>query len=286
MHRTSQAEGSSSLDGRSVLIADDDAIIRHTLTMSCRDAGLRVSTATNGVETLLRVAKERPDLLILDLNLPDATGFTLCERLAADVSLPPLPVIILTAHSDQAAIKRCEDHGTFYVHKGPRAWEQIEFLIQRIFRRCVPADRRSSKHTPLVLLVDDDPVVVKTLAAGLGALNIDSMVAYSGMQALWLALTKQPDIVVTDCHMPMGNGRYLLQRMRNTEATQHISVVMLTGRALSEGERSLLERDLKGQAAGVLFKPLSADELLQELRRHVPLLAEPKAPTPPLPSSS
>ena len=278
MEPGSPAEGKSPLDGRTVLIADDDPTILRSLTARCRQLGLRVDTATDGFETLLRVAKERPDLLILDLNLPDVTGFSLCERLAADLNLPPLPVIILTAQSDRAAIKRCEDLGTFYVHKGPHAWEEIEFRIARIFQHAIHRDRPRSRQGPLVLLVDDDPVVVKMLATTLGSVNIESIVAYNGMQGLWLALTKQPDIIVTDYHMPMGSGRYLLQRIKSTPATRHIPVVLFTGRALSERERDLFEQDLKGQAAGFIVKPFGIDALLKELRRHVPL-PDLKSPT-------
>jgi CheY-like chemotaxis protein len=214
----------------------------------------------------------------LDLNLPDVTGFSLCQRLAADLSLPPLPVIILTAQSDRAAIKRCEELGTFYVHKGPHAWEELEFRIERIFQRGMPPNRRRSNQGPLVLLVDDDPVVGKMLATALGSVDVESIVAYNGMQGLWLALTKQPDIIVTDYHMPMGSGRYLLQRIKNTPATQHIPVILFTGRALSERECKLFEQDLKGQAAGFLVKPFGLNALLQELRRLV-VLPDLKIPT-------
>jgi CheY-like chemotaxis protein len=278
MEPGSPAEGRSLLGGRTVLIADDDPTILRFLTARCRQLGLRVDTASDGFETLLRVAKERPDLLILDLNLPDVSGFSLCERLAADLSLPPLPVIILTAQSDRVAIKRCEDLGTFYIHKGPHAWEEIEFRIARIFQQGGQPNQRRAKQGPLVLLVDDDPVVGKMLATALGSVNIESMVAYNGMQGLWLALTKQPDIVITDYHMPMGSGRYLLQRIKNTPSTQHIPVILFTGRTLSERERKLFEQDLKGQAAGFLVKPFGLDALLQELRRHV-VLPDLKLPT-------
>ena len=271
MEPASPAQGKSPLDGRTVLIADDDPFILRSLSARCRQLGFRVDTASHGFETLLRVAKERPDLLILDLNLPDVTGFSLCERLAKDLNLPPLPTIILTAQSDRAAVKRCEDLGTFYVHKGPHAWEEIEFRIARIFQQGMQPNQRRSKEGPLVLLVGDDPVVVKTLATALATVKIESIVAFNGMQGLWLALSKQPDIIVTDYHMPMGSGRYLLQRIRSTPAAQHIPVIIFTGRTLAGRERNLFEQDLKGQATGFLVKPFGLNALLQELRRHVVL---------------
>lgn len=71
----------SSLAGKTVLIADDDPTLLHALDAHCCTLGLRVETASDGLRTLLAVTKGKPDLLILDLNLPDADGFRVVERL-------------------------------------------------------------------------------------------------------------------------------------------------------------------------------------------------------------
>src|SRR3989304_8922795 len=105
------------LAGKTVLIADDDEALLRALDIRCRHLGLRVETATDGLRTLLKVTKEKPDLLILDLNLPDVDRFKAVERLS-DPKFPPLPVIVLTGRSDDAAIQRCEELNVFYVHKG------------------------------------------------------------------------------------------------------------------------------------------------------------------------
>ena len=60
-----------SLAGKTVLISDDSPTILDVLTACCSALGLRVETSSDGLRTLLKVSKEKPDLLILDLNLPD-----------------------------------------------------------------------------------------------------------------------------------------------------------------------------------------------------------------------
>lgn len=124
----------SSLAGKTVLIADDDPTLLQALDAHCCTLGLRVETASDGLRTLLAVTKGKPDLLILDLNLPDADGFRVVERLT-DPKYPPLPVIVLTGRADDASIRRCEDLGVLYVHKGADAWTELQEKIQAVFEQ-------------------------------------------------------------------------------------------------------------------------------------------------------
>lgn len=105
------------LSGKTVLLADDSETTLRAMEFRCRSLGFKVETATDGLRALLKVTKTKPDLLIIDLNLPDVSGFRVVERLT-DPKFPPLPVIVLTAQSDTASIQRCEDLGVLYVHKG------------------------------------------------------------------------------------------------------------------------------------------------------------------------
>lgn len=136
MHTThsalSGAQLRSTFSGKTVLVADDSETMLLALETRCQGLGFRVEKTTHGLQTLLKVAKGNLDLLILDLNLPDTTGFKVIERLT-DPKFPPLPVIILTAQTDADTIKRCEDLGVPYVHKGDNAWTELETAIHRVF---------------------------------------------------------------------------------------------------------------------------------------------------------
>ena len=118
------------LSGKTVLIADDDPTLVRLLAVKCGALGLRVETAGDGLRTLLKVTRDKPDLLILDLTLPDVDGFRVVERLT-DPKFPPLPVIVLTGRSDEAAIRRCDELGVLYVHKD--GWDELEKAIYRVF---------------------------------------------------------------------------------------------------------------------------------------------------------
>ena len=83
-------------------------------------------------------------------------------------------------------------------------------------------------------------------------------------------------MIFTDYHMREGDGHYLLARIKGTPSTQHIPVIVFSGRTLTKGERACLQRDLRGrgEAAAFLTKPINTGALLDELRKHVQLPAQ------------
>jgi DNA-binding response OmpR family regulator len=82
-----------------ILLVDDDALLRRSLTYLLQQEGYRVVTATTGEEALAITRERRPDLVLLDLGLPDLGGVEVCRRLRLQTTVP---VIILTARSAEA----------------------------------------------------------------------------------------------------------------------------------------------------------------------------------------
>jgi len=264
-----------SLEGKTVVIADDDKIILDYLALRCRHLGLRVETASDGLRAVLKVSKERPDLLILDLTLPDVEGFKVVERLA-DPKFPPVPVIILTGRSDDAAKQRCEDLSVYYVHKGSETWADIEPLIYEILisRPVEPkAEAQQPAVMPRVLVVDDNPVILSALTQRLQKYQVNVIQASGGTQGFLLALRNKPDLIITDYNMEEGSGHYLLSRIKSSPSTQHIPVIVYTGTPLSKGEEFAVQRDLlgRGQAVAFVTKANDQTDLMAEIRKHIPL---------------
>jgi AmiR/NasT family two-component response regulator len=87
-----------------VLIADDEAVIRMGLTAMINSLGHRMAgTAANGKDTLEKAKSLRPDLLLLDIKMPEPDGLAIAEILAAEM---PLPIIMLTAYTEKSYIER------------------------------------------------------------------------------------------------------------------------------------------------------------------------------------
>jgi CheY-like chemotaxis protein len=271
-------QGRPTLVGKTILIADDDPTLLRALEARCRALGAKVEAASDGLRTLLKVTKNKPDLLILDLNLPDVDGFRVVERLT-DPKFPPLPVIALTGRSREASMQRCKELGVLYVHKNEDMWNELESTIFKVFLKKSASERLPSTEqahafkTPRILIVDDDPVVLKSMTSTLQMYDLELIHAPNGMQGYWLTLRTQPDLVMTDYNMDQGSGHYLLSRIKSTPSVQHIPVIIFTGQTISDGEQHAIRRDLRGrgQAAAFIAKRMSPSALVNEIARFIPL---------------
>lgn len=265
-----------SLAGKTVVVADDDPTIVEYLELRCRHLGLKVETAYDGLKAVLKVGKVRPDLLILDLNLPDVEGFRVMERLA-DPKFPKVPVIVLTSRSDDEAIKRCKDLNAYYVHKSQETWNDLEPLILELLRAkptgSKPEPSQQPAAVPRILLVDDEVERLRTLTQGLQKYPVEVIHALGGMQGFLAALRCLPDLIVTDYDMEHGGGNYLLARIKSTRSTRHIPVVVYSGTPLERGLEHAIKRDLvgRGQAAGFIPSAPDPARLLVEIRKYVAL---------------
>ena len=86
-----------------ILLVEDDAEIVELLRFNLKKAGFAVGTASEGVEGLKKARSLLPDLILLDLMLPELDGFAVCEILRRDAGTASIPIIILTAMSSQLA---------------------------------------------------------------------------------------------------------------------------------------------------------------------------------------
>jgi len=117
---------------KKILVVEDDLDLVELLTCNLRKAGFSVGTATTGVDGLKQARSIRPDLILLDLMLPEMDGLAVCEILRRDQETAAVPIIILTAMSSQLArFTGLESGADDYMTKpfSPR------ILLERIERR-------------------------------------------------------------------------------------------------------------------------------------------------------
>jgi two-component system KDP operon response regulator KdpE len=119
-----------------LLVVEDDERIRSALIRALRDRGHAVSSAGTALDGLRKAVDERPDLVVLDLGLPDLDGSELLRMLRA---VSAVPVIVATARDDDGSIVQALDNGADdYVLKPFRA-EQLEARIRAVLRRAAGA---------------------------------------------------------------------------------------------------------------------------------------------------
>jgi len=274
------------MQGKTVLIADDDADFLTVLSQRCKALGLKVQVATDGLSALATIVREEPDLLILDLDMPAVGGMGVAQKLLSDPKLKPIPVVFCTGQSDPATIERCKALGAHYVTKGAEAWVNLKAIICRLLAvqdeiaevaSAPPAPDAAappvqpSAARPKVLFVDDDPDMRRVMQIRLRACGVDVYAASTAMQALWIAMKEVPDVIITDYHMPEGSGQYLLGRLKGTPMLKDIPVIMLTGARIGNDRDFALERRFLGEygAAAFLQKPVELDVLLNALSEHI-----------------
>ena len=129
-----------------ILIVDDEPNIRDLLITSLRFAGFQVRAVANGAQTISAVLEEEPDLIVLDVMLPDEDGFLLCRYVSEHVGTP---VILLTAMTDQAdRIAGLEIGADDYVSK-PFDPRELVARIRSVLRRSQPrADEAQQYPAP------------------------------------------------------------------------------------------------------------------------------------------
>lgn len=128
-------------DVAQLLLVEDDATIRVALTRALTERGHAVASATTGMSGLRQALDQRPDLVILDLGLPDVDGAQLLRMLRA---VSQVPVIVATAREADAEVVRLLDEGADdYVVK-PYSAAQLDARIHAVLRRATDGDARES----------------------------------------------------------------------------------------------------------------------------------------------
>lgn len=110
-----------------VLVVDDELHIRHILRLHLESIGIQVLEAETGRAALAAAEREAPDLIILDLGLPDISGATVCQRLKVFPGLGAVPVIILTALGEEG--DACSGAAAFVTK--PFSARDLLALVQR-----------------------------------------------------------------------------------------------------------------------------------------------------------
>lgn len=260
-----------------MLIADDDPAIVRLLADRCVKMGFKVETATNGVQLLVKARRSQPDIVIVDVNMPELDGLSVCTRLL-DPGNKPLEVVVVTGSNDPETAERCQSLGMFYGYKGPDFWNSVEGALAEIYPDLAArigalestAADAGVPQRPRVLLVDDDPDIEKFLATRLSKFGIDTLYAPDAVQGFRVACKEKPTVIITDNFMPDGDAQFLLYRLRSTPLTENIPVFVISARKISDLTEQTLKRSIGGRSGAlqVFTKSFDTQELFKALQHY------------------
>jgi CheY-like chemotaxis protein len=262
--------------GPRMLIADDDPAILRLLADHCARLGFDVDTATNGMQAILKVSRTKPDLVVVDVNMPEVDGLSVCAHIL-DPDRSPVNAIVITGSRNLDTLERCEGFGARYIRKGPGFWDDLEAALAEFHPRMAENIRHCSsvatapaiRKRPSVLLVDDDDSINRYLATRLEKCGLHVQYASDAQQAYRMACKDEPAIIVTDYFMPNGDAEFLMRRLRSTTATEKIPVIVLTGRPLHVTTEQNLKREIRGNpgVAEILRKSENTEPLFSALQK-------------------
>jgi CheY-like chemotaxis protein len=259
-----------------ILIADDDPCVLRAVADRCTRMGFEVETAASGLQALIKASQQQPDILVIDVHMPEVDGLSVLSYLL-DIAKKSLHVMVVTGTPGQEIAERCEGLDACCIHKGRNFWSEFEARLVAIypFRAAAikKAGRQSAKidlrRRPRVLLVDDDISVKKFFFRKFENLGADLLYAADGTRGFWLARREEPTVIVADYCMPNGDAEHLLARLRSVPKTSGIPVIVQSGRRLNDSIKQRLRQEVGGQpgAVRILRKSLEARELFEVLQR-------------------
>ncbi|GLH81277.1 hypothetical protein SSBR45G_61860 [Bradyrhizobium sp. SSBR45G] len=126
-----------------LLIADDDAAVVGLLSYHFARLGFDVDTASDGLQAFLKATRGKPSVLVIDVNMPELDGLSVCGHLL-DADRAPAKVIIITSSSNQHTLQRCERVSTCYVRKGPDFWRDLDAALLGMDPRMTRRIRRTT----------------------------------------------------------------------------------------------------------------------------------------------
>jgi CheY-like chemotaxis protein len=263
---------------KQVLLVEDDEKTQVAVQSLLDKKDIHITIAGNGVTALRELATGRFDCVILDLQLPDMTGFEILQRMekAAKGGETP-PVIIYTARElTEEENARLSRYTASIVIKGARSPERLldEVTLflhsvesslssdqQEMIRMQHDPDRVLQRRT--LLLVDDDLRNTFALSKLLKKHDMNIIIADNGQMALEkLRENSSIDLIIMDIMMPVMDGYETMRAIRQHTSFRELPIIALTARAMPDEQ----QKCIAAGANDYLTKPVNIDRLLTLLR--------------------
>jgi HAMP domain-containing protein/signal transduction histidine kinase/DNA-binding response OmpR family regulator len=262
---------------RRLLVVEDNEIERQSIVELLDNAGVEIATAGSGAEAWDALHAQRFDCIVLDLRLPDISGFELLERIREDSELLDLPIVVFTGKdlSEEDEIRLIQ-MAESVVLKGVQSPERLldeTALFLHLLASELPPNKREmlerlrqsdeALRGRKVLVVDDDVRNIFALTSLLEQHGMQVVSAETGTEAISL-LDHNDDIdaVLMDIMMPEMDGYETMRRIRGNSRHRVLPILALTAKAM-KGDR---EKCLEAGASDYIAKPVNTDELLALLR--------------------
>ncbi|CDZ76852.1 Autoinducer 2 sensor kinase/phosphatase LuxQ [Legionella massiliensis] len=259
-----------------VLIVEDNHESQIAIASVIRNENVIITTAQTGQEAEMQLKANQFDLIILDLNLPDTTGFNLMKKLSDEKQIVIPPVIIYTGRDlSSKEHKLLKEYSNSIVIKGVNSAERLldeTQLFLHSMQANLPANQKTVQllhaaevvlKNRKILLVDDDMRNAFALSSALTKHGLKVIIAENGKHAIEkLEQEFDIEIVLMDIMMPIMNGFEAMTYLRKQERFQKLPIIALTAKAMLEDRVACLNAG----ANDYLTKPIDMEKLVNLIK--------------------
>ena len=237
--------------GKTVLIIDDDPTVSELMKRQLLKENYKVIVAPNGKEGIRLARDLKPDVITLDILMPEMDGWSVLRTLKADPKVSDIPVIMASILDEKN--KGFSLGAADFLSKPV----QKEYLMKSI--KNLIGDKENLK----ICLIEDDDSLRFTIKEILEKQNVKILEAENGKVGMSVLQNEEikPDLILLDLMMPVMNGFEFLKKIRETELSS-IPILVLTGAELSDEERKFLS----GETERILEK---SDDTLTSIVKEV-----------------
>ena len=214
-----------------VLVCDDDAFTLETVRALLDGSGLDMIAVTSGGETVQIAATRQPDVILLDVIMPDMDGLEAATALKERADTKDIPIIILSALSPEQS----DD-----LPQNVSKWVQKPLDAQSLFNALERVIGRADR-SPRIMVVEDDSDMAEILTTMFNRHNIETFHARTGNQAIEFSQTVMPDLLVLDLALPEADGYEVVEWLRKHNRLRKMPLVVYTAKDLDEFDRDRLK---------------------------------------------
>ncbi|HYD49292.1 MAG TPA: response regulator, partial [Terriglobales bacterium] len=248
---------------RRALIIEDSPSAAAQLARFLTDQGVSVEVHPQAVGAIEAIRQLRPELILLDILLPDGSGWQILSELKAEAATAAIPTVVVTI-LDEAP--RALEHGAAACLIKPLSRAELYDTLTRLAlsgKAHGTARARPPAEAPLILLVDDNQVSIDTVSDYLESKGYRLAIARTGEEALARAEELSPALILMDVQMPGMDGLEATRRLRRHPSLASLPIVAMTALAMASDR----QRCLAAGADEYLSKPVSLHSLVELIEK-------------------
>jgi len=214
-----------------IFIVDDDIKFLDVINRKLSNMGYNVSTTNTGINILTKIKKFKPDLIILDIIMPDIDGWTLYSTIKSDKNFADVPIIIVTIGDYH---KMSVDHGAEGFIKKPIAWNDLYSILIKY----------DLKPTGNILVIDDDYSARTLIGKMISKEGWTVKLAENGEHAFDLLKNNDIELILLDLLMPVMDGFEFLKKIKKYKKFAKIPIIVITSKDLTQSDYDILKSDV------------------------------------------